>query len=69
LFKPALPSQARFFSASIIDRLSQISTTRLGAAFSSRRKLQRNRGKPKMPQRRLNQVLAIQTSLGQFSTI
>jgi len=57
------------FSASIVDRLSQISRTRLGAAFSSRRKLQRNRGKPKMPQRPLNQVLAIQTSLGQFSTI
>ena len=51
------------FSASIIDRLSQISTTRLGAAFSSRRKLQRNRGKPKMPQRPLNQVLAMPASL------
>jgi len=50
------------FSASIVDRLSQISRTRLGAAFSSRRKLQRNRGKPKMPQRPLNQVLAMPAS-------
>src|SRR5438270_7757193 len=43
------------FSASIVDRLSQISRTRLGAAFSSRRKLQRNRGKPKMPPRLTDQ--------------